>query len=61
MSWDSRWMDMARLVGSWSKDRSRKCGAVIVDSRNVLVSIGWNGFPRGINDDVDARHERPTK
>ena len=61
MSWDSRWMDMARLVGSWSKDRSRKCGAVIVDSRNVLVSIGWNGFPRGINDDVDARHERPVK
>jgi dCMP deaminase len=61
MSWDSRWMDMARLVASWSKDRSRKCGAVIVDSRNVLVSLGWNGFPRGVDDTVDARHERPAK
>jgi dCMP deaminase len=61
MSWDNRWMDMAKLVAGWSKDRSRSCGAVIVDSRNVLVSIGWNGFPRGINDDVDVRHERPAK
>ena len=52
---------MATLVASWSKDRSRHAGAVIVDDRNVLVSIGWNGFPRGINDDVDTRHERPAK
>ena len=35
--------------------------AVIVDDRNVLLSIGWNGFPRGIDDDVDARHERSAK
>lgn len=61
MNWDKRWMDMANLVASWSKDRSRTCGAVIVDDRNVLVSVGWNGFPRGIDDDVDARHERPAK
>lgn len=61
MSWDNRWMDMAKLVATWSKDRSRTCGAVIVDDRNVLVSIGWNGFPRGIDDDVDMRHERPAK
>lgn len=61
MSWDDRWMSVAKLVATWSKDRSRKCGAVIVDARNVLVSIGWNGFPRGIQDDVDARHERPAK
>jgi dCMP deaminase len=61
MSWDTRWMDMARLVATWSKDRSRQCGAVIVDSHQRLISIGWNGFPRGINDDVDERHERPIK
>jgi dCMP deaminase len=61
MSWDKRWIDLTKLVATWSKDRSRKCGAVIVDDRNVLVSIGWNGFPRGINDDVDSRHERPLK
>ena len=56
MSWNKRWMDMAKLVASWSKDRSRHAGAVIVDVRNVLISIGWNGFPRGVNDSVDSRH-----
>lgn len=61
MSWDQRWMSLATLVSFWSKDRSRRCGAVIVDDRNVLVSIGWNGFPRGVDDDVDARHDRPAK
>ena len=61
MSWDERWMDLCNLAASWSKDRSTGVGAVIVDDRNVLVSIGGNGFPRGINDDVDERHERPAK
>lgn len=59
--WDRRWMDMAHLVGSWSKDRSRKVGAVIVDHDNNLIQIGWNGFPRGIDDNVDSRHMRPDK
>jgi dCMP deaminase len=54
-------MDLAKFIASWSKDRSTKVGAVIVDHRNVLLSIGWNGFPRGLNDDIDERHERPIK
>ena len=61
MSWKTRWMDLTIFISQWSKDRSRKCGAIIVDDRNVLISIGWNGFPRGINDDIDARHARPAK
>jgi dCMP deaminase len=61
LTWDSRWMDLAFFVSNWSKDRSRKTGAVIVDRRNVLLSIGWNGFPRGVDDDVHLRHERPAK
>jgi dCMP deaminase len=52
---------MSRLVASWSKDRSRHVGAVIVDARNVAVSMGWNGFPRNIRDDIDERHDRPDK
>jgi len=60
-TWDKRWMDLASLVATWSKDRSRKCGAVIVDNDQRLVSIGWNGFPRGVDDDVDERHARPAK
>ncbi|ORE90237.1 deoxycytidylate deaminase [Stappia sp. 22II-S9-Z10] len=61
MSWDDYFMGMARFAARKSKDRSRRVGAVIVDERNVVVSTGWNGFPRGIDDTVEARHERPTK
>lgn len=62
MSWDARWTELAGLAATWTKDRSRGVGAVIVDSRNVLVSIGWNGFPRGLNDECyPERHERPAK
>ena len=59
--WTGRWFDMCDLVATWSKDRSRQFGAVIVDERQTMVAMGWNGFPRGINDDVDERHERPDK
>lgn len=61
MTWDERWLGMARLVGSWSKDRSRCVGCVIVNDRNVVVSLGWNGFPRAIDDEVESRHQRPEK
>jgi dCMP deaminase len=54
-------MDQALQIGSWSKDRSRGVGCVIVGSANQILSHGYNGFPRGVNDDVDARHERPAK
>lgn len=48
--WDLRFLELAKLVGSWSKDPSTKVGAVIVDSDNRIVSTGYNGFPRGIED-----------
>lgn len=54
-------MEMAHLVASWSEDRSTKVGAVIVDDRNNLISIGWNGFPRGVNGSVESRYQRPDK
>ncbi len=59
--WDSRFMDLARHVGSWSKDRSRQVGCIVVGPDNIVRAIGFNGFPRGLDDDVDERHERPTK
>lgn len=59
--WNKRFMDVADLVSTWSKDQSRQTAAVIVDNRNCILAVGWNGFPRGINDDVPERHERPAK
>ena len=59
--WDARFMELAQLVALWSKDRSRKTGAVIVSTDRSILSTGFNGFPRGVNDDASERHERPAK
>lgn len=59
--WDQRFMDLARFIGSWSKDRSRQVGCILVAPDNSVRSIGFNGFPRGLNDDQNDRHERPSK
>lgn len=44
-----------------SKDRSTKVGAVVLDDDFNIRASGYNGFPRGCDDNVEARHERPTK
>lgn len=55
-------MAMADLVATWSKDRSTQVGCVIVDAyERRILSVGYNGFPRGVDDDVEDRHERPAK
>lgn len=48
--WDQRFLSLARLVSTWSKDPSTKCGAVIVRPDRVVVSMGYNGFPKGCLD-----------
>lgn len=59
-SWNSYFMSLALLASTRSKDKSTKVGAVIVKDR-VVVSTGYNGFPRGVNDDIPERQERPLK
>lgn len=59
--WDERFLQVAALVASWSKDRSTKVGAVIVGPSRDIRSVGYNGFPRGIDDEVEVRHTRPIK
>ena len=53
-------MDMAFLVAGWSKD-STKVGAVIVDPANRVVSVGYNGFARGVADTPDRLDDRDVK
>lgn len=50
MDWDTRFLELAALVGSWSKDPSTKVGAVIVRPDRTIASLGYNGFPRGVSD-----------
>jgi len=59
--WDQRFLDLARLVGSWSKDPSTQVGAVIVRPNKTIVSVGYNGFPRAVRDDSSLYQDRPTK
>tara|TARA_Y100000310_G_scaffold246375_1_gene251651 strand:+ start:14564 stop:15151 length:588 start_codon:yes stop_codon:yes gene_type:complete len=61
IKWDKRFLFLSEHIASWSKDRSTKVGCVIVGPDKEIRSTGYNGFPRGLNDDVDARHDRPQK
>ena len=58
--WNMRFLEMAKMVGSWSKDPSTKVGAVIVDDNRRVVSLGYNGFPKGVADNnrLEDRNEK---
>lgn len=60
MKWDLRFLKLAEHISTWSLDPSTKCGSVIVDNKNRLISVGFNGFPRGISDD-ERLHNREKK
>ncbi len=51
LSWDEYFMGLAHLSSFRSKDPSTQVGAVIVDDDHKVVSIGYNGLPKGCNDD----------
>ena len=51
LKWDYRFLEMGKLVSTWSKDPSTQVGAVIVDPSRRVVSLGYNGFPVGVSDD----------
>ena len=57
--WDIRFLEMAKLISTWSKDPSTQVGAVAVRNRTVIAQ-GYNGFPRGI-DDNDRLDNRTVK
>lgn len=51
LKWDEYFMGMAQLSAFRSKDPSTQVGACIVDGNHKIVSIGYNGMPRGVDDD----------
>lgn len=51
ISWDEYFMGVARLSGMRSKDPNTQVGACIVSEDNKILSMGYNGFPRGCSDD----------
>ena len=61
MNWTEYFLNIAESVKLKSKDRRTQIGAVIVGKDNEIVTTGYNSFPRGINDDVEERQQRPEK
>jgi len=57
-NWDRRFFGLCSLVGSWSEDKSRQIGCVIVGNANEVRALGFNGLPRGVHGNVDERHSR---
>ena len=61
LKWDERYLDLAESISSWSKDPSRKIGAVAVGQKGNVLAQGFNGFPRGISDSSDRYDDRTRK
>lgn len=59
--WHSRFLDLAKHVSSWSKDPSTKVGAVIFDEDKRIISLGYNGFPKNVADDIEKYLDRDIK
>ena len=52
ISWDEYFVGVALLAAKRSKDPNTQVGACIVDSNNIILSTGYNGFPYGCSDDL---------
>jgi dCMP deaminase len=58
--WDERFMLLAHEIAGWSKEAGRHVGTVIVGPDKEIRATGFNGFPRGVNDEIESRHSRET-
>ena len=61
LKWDIRFVNLAMHIANWSKDPSTKVGCVVVGEDREIRSTGFNGFPRGIEDDEERLLDREKK
>jgi dCMP deaminase len=59
--WDRRYLEMAKLVSTWSKDPSTQVGAVLVNYALRKEFVGYNGFPAGVPDEPELYADREQK
>ena len=60
--WTIRGLKLAREVSSWSKDPSTKVGSAVFDQNHRVISVGFNGYPQGCNDNgMENREEKYKK
>src|SRR6516225_8843209 len=59
--WDRRYFGLAEHVASWSKDPKAKVGAVLLNKLGWPIALGYNGFPAGIEDDLERLKDQNVK
>lgn len=59
--WEKRYLETAKHVAQWSRDPSRKIGAIIIGEDKQIVSQGFNGFARGVADTEYRYSDKETK
>lgn len=59
--WDKRMLGLAKHIASWSKDPSTQTGAVIADANRRIISVGYNGLPKGVKDLPERYNNRELK
>jgi dCMP deaminase len=59
--WDQRFCELAKFVSEWSKDPNAKVGAVVFAKRGGDISIGYNGFPMGVEDSAERLGDKAIK
>lgn len=60
-NWKKRFMRLARETSLWSKDSGTQVGSVIVRPDKTIASVGFNGFPRNVNDSQIRIDDRDQK
>jgi dCMP deaminase len=61
MKWHEYFFELIKVIKQRSKDPNTKVGCVIVGPHNEIRSTGYNSFPRGLDDNVPERKDRPEK
>jgi len=57
-----QYLKVAESFALMSKDPSSRVGCVVLNSQTFSVrSVGYNGFPRGVDETIASRWDRETK
>lgn len=59
--WDKRFVELSKYVSDWSKDPNAKVGAVVVAERGGAMTLGYNGFPMGVEDTAERLSNKAIK
>ena len=59
-TWNNYFLGLAKVASRRSHDIHTQHGCVIIDRNNRILGMGYNGFPRGMNDS-ELPIDRPSK